>query len=249
MSGSERSASGVACSGIGFRYGARTALIDVSLEARPGSVVGLIGPNGAGKTTLIRLLTTVLPLQTGTFRVAGCEHTDPLAIKRRIGVLPESGGFPRNTTAADYLMFFARLYGCDRTEAAVRSARLLSDVGLDDRGDDRIKTYSRGMRQRLGLARALVNDPIVLFLDEPTLGLDPAGQALILRAIADAAARRGVTVVLTSHLLEEVERVCEEIVVIDKGRVIGQGAVADVTRGESAPGSLRDAFLRLTQDE
>lgn len=237
--------SGVTCTSISYRYGSRVALDDVSLRALPGTVTGLIGPNGAGKTTLIRLLSTVLPLQIGDFRVAGYDSQSPSEIKQRIGVLPESAGYPLSTSGLEYLRYFARLYGLGRSEAAERAGRLLNEMGLGPYGSDRIKTYSRGMRQRLGLARCLINDPKVLFLDEPTLGLDPAGQREVLEIVEEAARRREATVILTSHLLDEVEQICDLLVVLDKGRVVGSGRVSDL----APSGSLREVFLRLTGNE
>jgi ABC-2 type transport system ATP-binding protein len=235
---------GVRCSDITFHYNRRLALQTVSLEAAPGKVVGLIGPNGAGKTTLIRLLTTMLPLQSGEMVVAGFGPNQAAEIKRRIGVLPESSGYPRRATAARYLQYFARLYGAGRDEAKQRSEELLGEVGLEGRKHDRIGTFSRGMKQRLGLARTLINEPEVLFLDEPTEGLDPSGQEEVLRIIDSAARNRGATVILTSHLLDDVEKVCDGLCILDKGSVVWQGSVKELT--DSVPGTLRDVFLRLT---
>lgn len=226
--GSGGMADGVRCSGVGFRYGSHVALENVEFRALPGRVTGLLGPNGAGKTTLLRVLTTVLPSQRGDYTVAtfGPEHAE--RIRERIGVLPESGGYPLRKTGVAYLRYFARLYGLDSSRAAARAERLLAEVGLEERGADQIRTYSRGMRQRLGIARALVNEPEVLFLDEPTLGLDPAGQREVLRTISDAARMRDATVILSSHLLDDVEKVCDWLVILNAGRVVAQGTTADL---------------------
>jgi ABC-2 type transport system ATP-binding protein len=224
---------GVACSGVGFRYGSHVALEDVEFRALPGRVTGLVGPNGAGKTTLLRVLTTVLPSQRGDFTVAtlGPDHAE--RIRERIGVLPESSGYPLRKTGLAYLRYFAHLYGLDPSRATDRAERLLVEVGLDARGTDRIGTYSRGMRQRLGIARALVNEPEVLFLDEPTLGLDPAGQREVLRTISDVAHVRGATVILSSHLLGDVEKVCDWLVILNAGRVVAQGTTADLVTADA----------------
>jgi len=209
-------------------YGAYTAVEGVSFSASKGDIMGLLGPNGAGKTTTIRLLTTVLEPTSGGYSIAGHPPESATEIRRRIGVLPESSGYPNHQTGAEYLRFYARLYGKSRSQARSLSAELLAAVGLEKRGRSRISTYSRGMRQRLGIARALVNDPVVVFLDEPTLGLDPAGQAQVLDMIRAAANARDATVVLSTHLLSEVEQVCSKVVILNQGRVVGAGSVGEV---------------------
>ena len=210
------------------RYGSRSAVDDISFVARSGEVVGLLGPNGAGKTTTIRLLTTMLTPTSGTFWVAGQPANSSAEIRRRIGVLPESSGYPPHQTGLEYLRYHARLYGM-RSSAARRIAdHLLAELGLADRAASLISGYSRGMRQRLGIARALVNDPAVVFLDEPTLGLDPAGQSQILAIIRGIAERRGATVVLSTHTLPEVEEVCSSVLILDRGKVLVSGTVGEV---------------------
>jgi ABC-2 type transport system ATP-binding protein len=210
------------------RYGGRSAVEDVSFTASQGEIVGLLGPNGAGKTTTIRLLTTVLSPSSGEFSIAGHPSTAAGEIRRSVGVLPESSGYPAHQTGGEYLRFFARLYGLDRSAARAIAAELLMAVGLEDRADSPIASYSRGMRQRLGIARALINDPVVVFLDEPTLGLDPAGQAQVLEIIRGIAKRRAATVVLSTHLLPEVEEVCSKVVILNHGRVVASGSVGEV---------------------
>lgn len=210
------------------RYGGRSAVEDVSFTASQGEIVGLLGPNGAGKTTTIRLLTTVLSPTSGEFSIAGHPSTAAGEIRRSVGVLPESSGYPAHQTGGEYLRFFARLYGLDRSAARGIAAELLTAVGLEDRADSPIASYSRGMRQRLGIARALINDPVVVFLDEPTLGLDPAGQAQVLEIIRGIAKRRAATVVLSTHLLPEVEEVCSKVVILNHGRVVASGSVGEV---------------------
>jgi ABC-2 type transport system ATP-binding protein len=210
------------------RYGGRSAVEGVSFTASQGEIVGLLGPNGAGKTTTIRLLTTVLSPTSGEFSIAGHPSTAAGEIRRSVGVLPESSGYPAHQTGGEYLRFFARLYGLDRSAARAIAAELLTAVGLEDRADSPIASYSRGMRQRLGIARALINDPVVVFLDEPTLGLDPAGQAQVLEIIRGIAKRRAATVVLSTHLLPEVEEVCSKVVILNHGRVVASGSVGEV---------------------
>lgn len=234
----------IEAAGLTKRYGARTALDRVGFSAETGEVLGLLGPNGAGKTTTIRLLTTVLPPTGGTFSVAGIPGSRPAEIRERIGVLPESAGYPPQQTGLEFLRYHARLFGQRRFDAGRTASRLLDEVGLADRAGSRIATYSRGMRQRLGIARALVNDPAVVFLDEPTLGLDPAGQRQVLAMVREISVRRGATVVLSTHTLPEVEEVCTRVLILDRGRVLTEGTVAQIVGG----GRLSDAFLALTED-
>jgi ABC-2 type transport system ATP-binding protein len=231
--------------GLTKRYGTRIAVDGLSFTARQGDVVGLLGPNGAGKTTTIRLFTTVLTPTAGEFSVAGVPGSRPAEIRRRVGVLPESAGYPGNQTGREYLRYHARLFGLPRPDADRVATRLLAEMGLDGRAGSRIASYSRGMRQRLGIARALVNDPAVVFLDEPTLGLDPAGQRQVLAMISTITASRGATVILSTHALPEVEQVCDRVLILDHGRVVTSGTVAEVARG----GRLSDAFLALTEQD
>lgn len=225
--------------GLGKRFRESTAVEDLTFSARRGEVIGLLGPNGAGKTTTIRLLTTVLTPTAGTFTVDGIPATEPDDIRRRVGVLAESAGYPRHSTGRDYLRYHARLFGLARPDAEAVAQRLLAEVGLADRAASPIGSYSRGMRQRLGIARALVNDPVVVFLDEPTLGLDPAGQRQMLTMVDDIARRREATVVLSSHALSEVEEVCSSLIILERGRTIASGSVGDVIRAVGLPPSAR----------
>jgi ABC-2 type transport system ATP-binding protein len=233
----------IEASGLCKRYGARTALDGLTFTADTGEVIGLLGPNGAGKTTAIRLLTTILEPTGGTFTVAGIPGDQPHRIRQRIGVLPESAGYPGRQSGAEYLRYAARLFGRSRPDARTAAERLLADVGLSERAGARIATYSRGMKQRLGIARALVNDPAVVFLDEPTSGLDPAGQGEILATISDVARQRGATVVLSTHTLTEVEQVCDNLLILDRGKLGAAGPIAEIVAGA---GSLSSAFLHLT---
>jgi ABC-2 type transport system ATP-binding protein len=223
-------------------YRTVVAVQELSFAAGAGEVIGLLGPNGAGKTTAIRVLTTILAPTAGGFAVAGIPHTRPTDIRRRIGVLPESAGYPDRQTGVEFLRYHARLYGQSRASARATSAALIADVGLAERGSSPIASYSRGMRQRLGIARALLNDPTVVFLDEPTLGLDPAGQEQILRVVQRISREREATVVLSTHMLAEVEEVCSRVLILNRGRLIADGTVAEVARRAAAP---RDAVLRV----
>ena len=209
-------------------YGSRVALRGLSFSLAAGRILGFLGPNGAGKTTAIRVLTTMLEPSAGRFVVDGIGSDRPEEIRRRIGVLPEGLGFPRHMTGLEYLVFFGQLYGRPAGDARSNALALLDDVGLAQRGSTRIGTYSHGMRQRLGIARALVNDPVVIFLDEPTLGLDPRGQQDLLGLVQRIAWERKAGIVLCSHLLSEVEGVCDDVVILNLGQVVASGAVADV---------------------
>jgi ABC-2 type transport system ATP-binding protein len=232
--------------GVEKRYGQLVAVADLSFEARAGEILGVLGPNGAGKTTAIRVLTTIVEPTRGTFAVAGQPHTRPAAIRRRIGVLPESAGYPERQTGEEYLRYHARLYGRSRAGARLLTVALLEEVGLAQRGRSLISTYSRGMRQRLGIARALVNEPRVVFLDEPTLGLDPAGQRQMLGTVRRLARERGATVLLSTHLLAEVEETCSRVLILNRGRIATQGTVSEVASRAAAPRSGR---LRVAAED
>ena len=225
--------------GVRKQYGSLVAVEDLSFTVEAGEILGVLGPNGAGKTTAIRVLTTIFAPTRGAFTVAGMPHTRPAEIRRRIGVLPESSGYPERQTGEEYLRYHARLYGHNRSSAREVAGALLADVGLHDRRRSLIATYSRGMRQRLGIARALVNEPRVVFLDEPTLGLDPAGQRQVLALVRRIASERGATVLLSTHLLAEVEDVCSRVLILDHGRVAALGTVDEVARRAAAPRSAR----------
>ncbi len=227
----------IVCTSISKNYAGHAALADVSFTAYAGHVTGLLGPNGAGKTTLIRILTTILQPSAGTFQVAGFGPDQVTEIKSVIGVMPESAGYPKRTRAIDLLTYHGRLYGAGREEAEFNALEMLEAVGLSARRADRIGTFSRGMRQRLGLARALMNDPRIVFLDEPTLGLDPAGQHTILKLIDELAAGRDVAVLLSSHLLAEIQGICDRAVILDHGRVVFD---AEPTQG------LSEIFHKVT---
>ncbi|MDP9304405.1 MAG: ABC transporter ATP-binding protein [Actinomycetota bacterium] len=231
--------------GIRKEYGDLVAVEDLTFAVERGQILGVLGPNGAGKTTAIRVLTTILTPTRGTFVVAGVPHMRPADIRRRIGVLPESAGYPERQTGEEYLRYHARLYGHGKESARAVADALLAEAGLRERGRSPIGSYSRGMRQRLGIARALVNEPQVVFLDEPTLGLDPAGQRQVLALVRRIARERGATVLLSTHLLAEVEETCSRVLILNRGRVAAEGTVAEVSRQAAAP---RSARLRVSAD-
>jgi len=236
----------VECHAVRKQYRSLVALEGFDVTVNHGEVLGVLGPNGAGKTTAIRILTTILEPDGGSFAVAGFGHAHPSEIRRRIGVLPESAGYPERQTGEEYLRYHARLFGQTRASARAVAQRLLVDVGLDDRRRSPISSYSRGMRQRLGIARTLVNDPAVVFLDEPTLGLDPAGQRQILRNVREIATGRGAAVLLCSHLLAEVEENCSRVLILNRGRVVAEGTVSEIVARAAAP---RSARLRVAPED
>ena len=240
------SAPAVVCQDLEVSYGERKAVDGVSFTVERGEVFGLLGPNGAGKTSVVRALTTILDPSAGSATVAGHSLADPNSVRSAIGVLPESNGYPGSVSALDYLVYFGRLYGLARSEAIDRASSLLDDVGLASVSRQAIKTFSRGMRQRLGIARSLVNRPRVLFLDEPTLGLDPAGREDVLNQIDGIATAEGTSVVLCSHILDDVERVCDRIAILKKGVVVSTGTVAAVA--SEASGSNKVAVAIEPED-
>jgi ABC-2 type transport system ATP-binding protein len=212
--------------GLHKRYGRHVALTGLDLDVGPGQVVGLLGPNGAGKTTTVKILTGLVGATGGTAELFGVPVGTPAA-RRRLGYLPEHFRFPEWMTGIELLRYHARLAGRDPRRDRVRLDGLLELVGLDGRGDERIRGYSKGMTQRLGLAQALVGEPDLVLLDEPTSALDPLGRREM-RELIRRLARDGVAVLLNSHLLSEVELVCDHVVVIDKGKVLRSGTLDEV---------------------
>ena len=209
-------------------YGSRPALRGLSFSLQAGRILGFLGPNGAGKTTAIRILTTILEPDSGDFFVDGISSRYPEKIRGKIGVLPESLGFHKQMTGLECLTFFGQLYGRTPANAKKRGMELLEQVGLVQRGKSLIGSYSRGMRQRLGIARSLINDPVVVFFDEPTLGLDPYGQQELLALIKWVARERNIGIILCSHALTEIEDVCDDVVILRSGQIIAQGTVSEV---------------------
>ncbi|HVL05580.1 MAG TPA: ABC transporter ATP-binding protein [Acidimicrobiales bacterium] len=207
------------------------ALSGVSLRVAPGEVHGLLGPNGAGKTTLVKILSTVLLPSTGAARVTGHDVVaETAAVRPVIGiVIGGDRGLYGRLTARQNLAYWAALYRLAPAEGRERSEALLARVGLADRGDDRVQSYSRGMRQRLHLARGLINDPRVLFLDEPSTGMDPVA-AREFRAIVRELAAEGRTVFLTTHDMAEAEAVCDRVTLIDRGRVLATESPTALSR-------------------
>ncbi|WP_127126980.1 ATP-binding cassette domain-containing protein [Georgenia sp. SYP-B2076] len=213
----------IRATGLTKRYGDVVALDDVDLEVEAGTVLGLLGPNGAGKTTCIRILTTLLRPDAGTAEVAGADVlTQPRAVRERIGLSGQYAAVDEYLTGFENLDMIGQLYHLGRRRSRERARELLRQFRLDDAGDRPAKTYSGGMRRRLDLAGALVADPPVLFLDEPTTGLDPRSRTEMWEVIQTLVGG-GTTVLLTTQYLEEADLLADEIVVIDHGRSIARG--------------------------
>jgi ABC-2 type transport system ATP-binding protein len=212
------------------RYNGAVAVDHVSFKVSRGEIFGLLGPNGAGKTTTILMLLGLTDLSEGEARVLGHDpQREPLAVKRRVGYLPDSVGFYDHMTAAENLRYTARLMGMREAEREDRMAAALRRVELTEVADHRVSTFSRGMRQRLGLAEILMKDAAVAILDEPTSGLDPQATLELLDMIR-ALKREGVSVLLSSHLLERVQSVCDRVALFQAGKIVLIGTVAELGR-------------------
>jgi ABC-2 type transport system ATP-binding protein len=231
--------------GLTKLYGDLVAVDHLDLDVRAGEIFGLLGPNGAGKTTTILMLLGLSEPTDGRARVLGLDPArDPLAIKLQVGYLPDSVGFYGGMTGRENLRYTTRLNGLPRREAEERIADALELVGLTDRADDPTGQYSRGMLQRLGIADALVKEPRILILDEPTAAIDPIGVVEILELIRALARDKGIAILLSSHLLDQVQSICDRVGIFRQGRLIGQGTVADLARRFGFSGNV----LRVSVD-
>jgi ABC-2 type transport system ATP-binding protein len=229
--------------GVFSRKGFR-ALDGVSLEVQRGSVFGLLGPNGAGKTTLIKILLGLVRRYDGEADLCGLPPANP-ASRRSAGFLPESHRLPPYLTGRQVVRLFGMMSGADPRDLDQRIPRLLELVGMEKSADRKVREYSKGMQQRIGLAQALVHEPEIVFLDEPTDGVDPVGRAAI-RGIVEDLKRRGITVFINSHLLMEVELVCDRVAILSKGRLVREGSVDELTpRTGKVHFELRDARADL----
>jgi ABC-2 type transport system ATP-binding protein len=236
------------------RFGDFTAVDHVNLRVERGQFFGFLGPNGAGKSTTIKMLTGLLAPTAGEIRVLGCDlAAEPLEVKRRIGVVPEDLNLFERLTGAEMLSFTARMYGLKRADIGERARELLALMELDGEPKKLIVEYSHGMKKKLSLACALIHQPEILFLDEPFEGVD----AVASRTLKDLLARlttRGLTVFLTSHVLEIIERLCTDIAIISDGRLVAAGPLDELRRGVpieggeptmNGPVPLEDYFIRV----
>ena len=214
--------------GLSKRFGEATAVRQLSFTVRPGEVFGFLGPNGAGKTTTVRMLIGLLSPSEGTARLLGETAGDSDDLRRRIGVMTETPGLYESLTVEENLAYFTDLHGVTGPDRRARLDACLERAGLSDRRDDRAGALSKGLKQRAALARALVGDPEILFLDEPTAGLDPEASAEVRKLIATLR-RSGVTVFLTTHRLEEAARVCDRVAIINT-RLLTIGQPDDLTK-------------------
>jgi ABC-2 type transport system ATP-binding protein len=208
----------------------------LTFEVRAGEIYGLLGPNGAGKTTTILMLLGLSEPTAGEARVVGLDPTrHPLEVKRRVGYLPDNAGFYGALSGRANLRYTAHLNGLSGPAAERRIDEVLEQVGLAADADRRVETYSRGMRQRLGIADALVKDPQVLILDEPTIAIDPQGVAEILALVRRLVDERGLAILLSSHLLEQVQSICDRVGIFVRGRLVAQGTVEELARTLGSP--------------
>ena len=221
------------------RYGDFVAVRDISFTAAQGQILGFLGPNGAGKTTTMRILTGFLPATSGTAKVAGFDvFTDSAEVRRRIGYLPENPPLYTEMTCEAYLRFVARIKGMPRSAIEDAIDRVISTCGLESVRTRLLGQLSKGYRQRAGLAQALIHDPPVLVLDEPTIGLDPLQIREIRALIQKLAGER--TIILSTHILPEVSQICEKVVIINEGQVVLEEDMATL----KSSGTLEDVFLR-----
>jgi len=211
----------------------KVAVRSLDLDIRQGEVFGLLGPNGAGKTTTILMLLGLTEPTSGTAQVLGFDPLrDPLQVKRHVGYLPDNVGFYGAMTGRENLRYTARLNGIRDDESEATITDLMARVGLPDAGEQPVETYSRGMRQRLGLADVLVKDPAVIILDEPTTSIDPVGVVEVLELVRGLARDQGVSVLLSSHLLHQVQQVCDRIAIFVAGDVVAMGTVEEIAASQ-----------------
>ena len=228
------------------RYGTHTAVDDVSFQVQRGEIFGFLGPNGAGKTTTLKVIVGLLQPTSGEVTVAGHDvQKEPLLAKAASGYVPDEPNLYPKLSTRELLRFVGDLYELDRARVERRIDELLKLFDLEQAGDDLIESYSHGMRQKAALAAALVHDPQVLVLDEPTVGLDPRSARLIkdiLRQLAD----RGAAVILSTHILEIAERMCDRIGIINRGQLIAVGTMNELRALGTGAMNLEDIFLQLT---
>ena len=232
--------------GLVCRYGDFVAVDRLDLVVRPGEIVGFLGPNGAGKTTTLRVCAGLLRPDAGEVRVAGSPmQGDGLRARAGLGFVPDRPFLYERLTAREFLDFIGALYDVPATALAARAAELLGRLELEPAADDLIETYSHGMRQKVAVVAALIHDPPLVLLDEPLIGLDPQA-ARTLKDLLRERAGRGLGVLVSTHLLEVAERLCDRVVILHRGRVVGEGDLATL-RGDRSQATLEDVFLELTR--
>jgi ABC-2 type transport system ATP-binding protein len=230
------------------KYGNLVAVDHVSYDIFEGEIFGLLGPNGCGKTTTILMLMGLIAPNEGTALVNGRDIiNDPLEARRNVGLLTDNVGLYENMTARQNLSFFAELADVKASDASSRIEKLLSLVGLADKQNVKVGVMSRGMRQRLGIAQSLVRDPKILIFDEPTLGIDPEGTKELRELMKLLAREQGRTIVFTSHLLSEVNRLCDRVAIMKTGKVIAIGSIPELRHqiGAEEAEEFEEVFLRI----
>jgi ABC-2 type transport system ATP-binding protein len=224
-----------------------TALDRLSLKVRSGLIFGLLGPNGAGKSTTIKILTTLLDASSGSATIAGFDVAkSPIEVRRRIGYVPQLLSADGALTAIENLNLSARLYGLHGGELKVRVSEALSFAGLDTVANKPVKTYSGGMIRRLEIAQATLHYPEVLFLDEPTIGLDPVARKTVWERLKDLRRSRRTTILITTHDMEEVDVLCDELAILDRGRLAVTGSPGELKSRLGAQASLDDVFVHFS---
>jgi ABC-2 type transport system ATP-binding protein len=241
------SSAAIYAQGLRKTYGKHEAVKLVDLDIPPGEIVGFLGPNGAGKTTTLKMLTGLLKPTAGTAAIAGYDiQTEPIKAKAAVGYVPDTPNLYGKLNAWEFLRFMARLYRVPKDQAERRAAELLKLFELSDAASDLIEGFSHGMQQKMTLAGALIHDPKVLFLDEPTVGLDPRSARLI-KDILGQLRDRGAAVFFSTHILEIAERMCDRVVIINHGEIIASGTLEELrARQSEGAGSLEDIFISLT---
>ncbi len=231
--------------GLVRRFGARTAVDGLDLELQRGQALGLLGPNGAGKTTTIRILSTLCAPSAGSVRVLGLDpQREAAALRARIGVVPQELALYDALRARENLAFYGRMHGLSGAQLDRRVDWALELAGLRERAQDLVRTYSGGMKRRLNLVAALLHEPELVFMDEPTVGVDPQSRNHVFEMVERLHAE-GLTLVYTTHQLGEVERLCDRIVILDAGRAVAQGTLSELQRSQGAPAR---AYARVELD-
>jgi len=229
------------------RFGDLIAVDAIDLSIPYGEIFGLLGPNGAGKTTMLKMLTTLLEPSSGTASVAGFDIVaSPARVRRRIGYVPQMLSADGALTGYENLMFSGRLYGLGRAERTARIDEALQFMGLTEAARSLVKTYSGGMIRRLELAQAMLHRPTMLFLDEPTIGLDPVARRTVWDRLSDLRQRYGVTVLLTTHDMEEADHLCDELAILHQGRVAAVGTLAALKALVGPEATLEEVFAHFS---
>ena len=251
--GAQPSAAGppaLLCEGLAYRYGDHIALAGIDLRIEQGEIFGLLGPNGAGKTTTIRIANTLLPVQEGRIEVLGFDvDRAKMAVRRRIGYVPQQLSIEAALTGRQNVTWFARLFDVPRAIRRERVTEALEMMGLTEAADRLAGTYSGGMVRRLELAQALVNRPELLVLDEPTVGLDPVARDGVWQRVEDLRETTGMSVLLTTHYMEEAELLCDRIALLHLGRVEAVGSPTELKLGLGPEATLEDVFRHYTGND